>query len=115
MPRFMKKSPNALLNTTMSVQIHVLNRRRVASEVMHLRLIAGVDGDRRGLHGRLVRGHELAALAAQRHVFAGFLGEAAALVVVENRLADDAPDDARPEEIFAVETLHPIDKLTLVE
>src|ERR1035438_4646698 len=89
-PRFRKKSPNGLEKTTISVQIQVLSRRRAESALLPCGLIAGIDGHGRGLGSLFVR-HELLPLGAQRHVFAGFLGEPAALIGVEDGLADDAP------------------------
>ena len=68
-----------------------------------------------GLRSRLVLGHKLLPLGPQRQVFAGFLGQAPALVAVEDGLPHDAPDDARAEEIFAVEALHPLHQLAAVE
>src|SRR5450631_4948480 len=101
-PRFRKKSPNGLEKTTIDVQIHVFRRRRAGSDVMRRALIAGIGVNGRGLGSLLVR-HEFLALGAQRHVFAGFLGEPAALIGVEDGFADDAPHHARAEEILAVE------------
>src|SRR5450759_1328728 len=86
-PRFRKKSPNALEKTTITVQIQVLSRRRAVSDVMRRALIAGISGNGRSL-GSLLFGHELLPFGAQRHVFAGFLGEPAALVGVEDGLPD---------------------------
>src|ERR1039457_4289748 len=71
-PRFRKKSPNGLEKTTIDVQIQVFRRRRAGSDVMRRALIAGIGGKGRGLGSLLLR-HELFALGAQRHVFAGFL------------------------------------------
>src|SRR5690242_10803342 len=97
MPRFMKKLPNTLLNTTTVAQIQVFSRRRASSVFMP----ESVAGDGSGRGGGLLLRHELLPLGAQRHVLPGFFGEPAALFAVEHGLAHDAPDHARAEEILA--------------
>src|ERR1039458_3186435 len=97
-PRFRKKSPNGLEKTTIAVKIQVLSRRRAVSDVMRRALVPGIGRNGRGLGSPLLR-HELLPLAAQRHVFAGFLGEPPPFVGVEDRLPHDAPDHPRPEEV----------------
>src|SRR5579864_3889429 len=58
---------------------------------------------------------EFLALGTQRHVFLGFLRQAATVVRIPKGLTHHAPDDARTEVIFAVELLHPVHQLGLVE
>src|SRR5262249_23928120 len=102
MPRFMKKFPKTLLRTTTTAHAQAFNRSRAESL-----LIWSVPetSRRRGRFGRLVLGHEALALGAQSHVLPGLLGEASALVVVEDGFLHDPPDHARAEEIFAVKLL----------
>src|SRR5437867_1715582 len=109
MPRFRKKFPKRLLNTTTAAQVQVLNRSRADSVDM------SIAGNRGGSSFGLLLGNESLALGAQGQVLARLFGEALALVVIENGLANDAPDHARPEEILAVETLHPFHELAAVE
>src|ERR1035437_5988415 len=78
-PRFRKKSPKGLEKTTIDVQIHVFRRSRAGSDVIRRALLAGMGGRGRGLGSLLLR-HERLAFGAQRHVFAGLLGEPTALV-----------------------------------
>src|ERR1035437_6658118 len=66
MPRFRKKLPKTLANTTTVAQIHVLMRSR-ADSVLIGRLIAGNGRHRRRL-GSLLLGHKLFPFAPQRHV-----------------------------------------------
>src|ERR1017187_9940236 len=101
MPRFMKKLPKTLLNTTIVAQIQVFTRSRAVSVLIRwgrrFRLptpfpsscvpsIAGAGGNRRRF-GRLVCRHKLLALLPQRHVLPGFLGQAPALRAVEDGLS----------------------------
>ena len=58
--------------------------------------------------------YELLPLGAQRQVLASFLVKARD-VVVDDRLLHDAPGRFRPEVIFAVELLHPLDQFAAVE
>src|SRR5215469_7688082 len=120
MPRLRKKLPVTLLMTTSAEQPHAFQRRRADSDVIVARArrtivsVAG-NGNRGGPAGTFGFGDELLAFRAQRHVLAGLLVQAAALVAVENGLPDDAPGDARPEEIFAVKPLDPFHQVGAIQ
>src|ERR1035437_8004410 len=100
MPRFMQKLPATWLEITSGRHSQVLTRSLASSPLMRP-LVPGAGG-RRGRFRRPLVGYEFLALGPQRHVLARFLGQPFALVVVENRLPDDAPDHARAEEVLAV-------------
>src|SRR6185437_3725232 len=59
--------------------------------------------------------HELLAFAAQCHVLPRFLSQPLSLVGVEHRFPHDPPDHARPEEVLAVKTLHPLYELSAIQ
>src|SRR5260370_12542797 len=106
MPQVNETLPITLARITTSVTTTVFKWR-----VDFVALVACIGGDR----GAACIGDELLALGAQRHVLASFLGQPLAIGRIENRLADHTPDYPRPEIIFAVKTLHPIDQLRPVK
>src|SRR5271157_685045 len=118
MPRFRKKFPNTLLNTSTTANSQVFSRSRACSWVMR-GSVARTRGRgrraRRAPRGRLVLGHKLLPFGPQRQVLAGLLGQPPALFAVEHGLLHDAPDDAQAEEILAVEALHPLHQFSAVE
>src|SRR5881628_2759971 len=106
-----------LLQMTTSVMMTVLRWSwnfsgfRASRTGAGCKLVACIGGDSRppGI------GDELLALGAERHVLARLLRQPFAFGSVEDRLAHHAPDDARPEVVFAVKTLHPVDQFRPVE
>ncbi len=59
--------------------------------------------------------HELLALRTKSQILARFFVEPAAFIAVEHRLTDQPERDFRPEIIFAVEPLDPLDQLASVQ
>src|ERR1035441_6319794 len=105
MPRFRKKFAKTLLNTTTTAKSQVFSRSRACSWVMR-GSVARTRGRgrraRRAPRGRLLFGHKLLPLGAQRQVLPGLLGQPPALFAVEHGLPHDAPDHAQAEEILGV-------------
>src|SRR5438128_10056463 len=106
MPTVSEKLPSTLLSTTSVVKIRVLSCGRGG--------ISSVTRCRRCRCLPLI-GDEFLALGAQRQIFPRFFSEALALGRVEDRFAHHAPDDARPEVIFAVKALDPLHQLAAVQ
>src|SRR5206468_6469766 len=112
-----EKLPKTLLNIATSVITMVFGWSwnfagfAASSTGAEVKLVACVRRDRR----LPVLGYEIFAFGPKRHVLARFLGEAFAVGGVENSFPHHAPDNAWPEVILSVKTLHPIDQLRAVE